>query len=72
MTSKACSKGRHSVVIVHPKKWTFPPFSATRDGGYVYNRGSLDAADFEDRPKGFGAHSGQERILDRIFVRSDA
>ncbi|MGD1068649.1 MAG: M20/M25/M40 family metallo-hydrolase [Bryobacteraceae bacterium] len=23
-------------------KWTFPPFSATRDSGYVYGRGSLD------------------------------
>ena len=30
------------VVSVDPKKWTFPPFSATRDGGYVYGRGSLD------------------------------
>ena len=27
------------------KKWTFPPFSATRDGGYIYGRGTLD-----DRP----------------------
>src|SRR6185436_12480326 len=33
------------VVTVDPAKWTFPPFSATRDGGYVYGRGSLD-----DRP----------------------
>ena len=30
------------VVTVDPKKWTFPPFSATLDGGYVYGRGSLD------------------------------
>ena len=25
-----------------PAKWTFAPFSATRDGGYVYGRGTLD------------------------------
>ncbi len=37
--------GHTDVVTVDPKKWTFPPFSATRDGGYVYSRGSLD-----DRP----------------------
>lgn len=29
-------------VNVDPKKWTFPPFSATRDGGYVYGRGAVD------------------------------
>jgi acetylornithine deacetylase/succinyl-diaminopimelate desuccinylase-like protein len=34
--------GHTDVVTVDPKKWTFPPFSATRDGGYVYGRGSLD------------------------------
>ena len=34
--------GHTDVVTVDPKKWTFPPFSATRDGGYVYSRGSLD------------------------------
>jgi acetylornithine deacetylase/succinyl-diaminopimelate desuccinylase-like protein len=32
-------------VNVDPKKWTFPPFSATRDGGYVYSRGSVDDKD---------------------------
>ena len=37
--------GHTDVVTVDPSKWTFPPFSATRDGGYVYGRGSLD-----DRP----------------------
>ncbi len=37
--------GHSDVVTVDPKKWTFPPFSATRDGGYLYGRGSLD-----DRP----------------------
>src|ERR1700730_884978 len=34
--------GHTDVVTVDPRKWTFPPFSATRDGGYVYSRGSLD------------------------------
>lgn len=34
--------GHTDVVSVDPKKWTFPPFAATRDGGYVYGRGSLD------------------------------
>jgi acetylornithine deacetylase/succinyl-diaminopimelate desuccinylase-like protein len=33
------------VVTVDPKKWTFPPFSATRDGGYVYGRGTVDDKD---------------------------
>jgi acetylornithine deacetylase/succinyl-diaminopimelate desuccinylase-like protein len=37
--------GHTDVVTVDPKKWTFAPFSATRDAGYVYGRGSLD-----DRP----------------------
>jgi acetylornithine deacetylase/succinyl-diaminopimelate desuccinylase-like protein len=37
--------GHTDVVTVDPMKWTFPPFSATRDGGYIYGRGSLD-----DRP----------------------
>lgn len=34
--------GHTDVVTVDPGKWTFPPFSATRDGGYIYGRGSLD------------------------------
>lgn len=34
--------GHTDVVTVDPAKWTFPPFSATRDGGYIYGRGSLD------------------------------
>ena len=34
--------GHSDVVTVDPKKWTFPPFSAQRDGGYIYGRGSLD------------------------------
>jgi acetylornithine deacetylase/succinyl-diaminopimelate desuccinylase-like protein len=33
------------VVTVDPKKWTFPPFGAVRDGGYVYGRGTLDDKD---------------------------
>lgn len=33
------------VVNVDPKKWSFPPFSATRDGGYVYGRGTVDDKD---------------------------
>ena len=34
--------GHTDVVTVDPQKWTFPPFGATRDGGYIYGRGSLD------------------------------
>ncbi len=33
------------VVNVDPQKWTFPPFSATVDGGYVYGRGAVDDKD---------------------------
>jgi acetylornithine deacetylase/succinyl-diaminopimelate desuccinylase-like protein len=33
------------VVNVDPARWTFPPFSATRDGGYVYGRGAVDDKD---------------------------
>jgi acetylornithine deacetylase/succinyl-diaminopimelate desuccinylase-like protein len=33
------------VVNVDPKKWTHPPFDATRDGGYVYGRGAVDDKD---------------------------
>ena len=33
------------VVNVDPGKWTFPPFSATVDGGYVYGRGAVDDKD---------------------------
>jgi len=33
------------VVNVDPDKWTFPPFSATVDGGYVYARGTVDDKD---------------------------
>jgi acetylornithine deacetylase/succinyl-diaminopimelate desuccinylase-like protein len=37
--------GHTDVVNVDPKKWKFPPFSATRDGGYVYGRGTVDDKD---------------------------
>ena len=33
------------VVSVDSTKWTYPPFSATRAGGYVYGRGSVDDKD---------------------------
>lgn len=33
------------VVNVDASKWTFPPFGATRDGGYVYGRGTIDDKD---------------------------
>jgi acetylornithine deacetylase/succinyl-diaminopimelate desuccinylase-like protein len=34
--------GHSDEVRVDPPKWTFPPFSATRQDGYVYGRGTLD------------------------------
>jgi len=37
--------GHTDVVTVDPQKWTFPPFAATRDGGYVYGRGAVDDKD---------------------------
>jgi acetylornithine deacetylase/succinyl-diaminopimelate desuccinylase-like protein len=37
--------GHTDVVNVDAKKWKFPAFSATRDGGYVYGRGSVDDKD---------------------------
>ncbi len=33
------------VVSVDSSKWVHPPFSATRDGGYVYARGAVDDKD---------------------------
>jgi acetylornithine deacetylase/succinyl-diaminopimelate desuccinylase-like protein len=33
------------VVNVDVAKWKFPPFGATRDGGYIYARGTLDDKD---------------------------
>ena len=37
--------GHTDVVNVDTKKWTFPPFGAVRDGGYVYGRGTVDDKD---------------------------
>jgi acetylornithine deacetylase/succinyl-diaminopimelate desuccinylase-like protein len=37
--------GHTDTVNVDPAKWMHPPFSATRDGGYVYGRGTLDDKD---------------------------
>jgi hypothetical protein len=37
--------GHTDVVNVDPAKWTHPPFGATREGGYVYGRGSVDDKD---------------------------
>jgi acetylornithine deacetylase/succinyl-diaminopimelate desuccinylase-like protein len=34
--------GHSDTVRVDAAKWTYPPFSATRQGGYVYGRGTLD------------------------------
>jgi acetylornithine deacetylase/succinyl-diaminopimelate desuccinylase-like protein len=37
--------GHTDTVSVDAAKWKFPPFSATRDGGYVYGRGTIDDKD---------------------------
>lgn len=37
--------GHTDVVTVDPKKWKFPPFSATVDAGHVYGRGATDDKD---------------------------
>jgi acetylornithine deacetylase/succinyl-diaminopimelate desuccinylase-like protein len=37
--------GHSDVVPVDAKKWTHPPFEATRDGGYIYGRGAIDDKD---------------------------
>src|SRR5215475_5188750 len=37
--------GHTDVVTVDPTKWKHPPFSATREGGYVYGRGATDDKD---------------------------
>src|SRR6202790_1347902 len=34
--------GHTDAVRVDASKWSFPPFSAARDGGYIYGRGTLD------------------------------
>src|SRR5207245_2918266 len=37
--------GHLDTVSIDEKKWSFPPFGATRDGGYVYGRGTVDDKD---------------------------
>ena len=37
--------GHTDDVTVDASKWKYPPFSATRDGGYVYARGTIDDKD---------------------------
>ena len=37
--------GHTDVVNVDPKKWKHPPFSATREGGHIYGRGTVDDKD---------------------------
>src|SRR4051812_34117309 len=37
--------GHTGVVNVDPAKWKHGPFSATREGGYVYGRGTIDDKD---------------------------
>jgi acetylornithine deacetylase/succinyl-diaminopimelate desuccinylase-like protein len=37
--------GHTDTVKVDAAKWTFAPFSAARDGGYIYGRGTLDDKD---------------------------
>lgn len=37
--------GHTDTVNVDPAKWTFPPFSAQRDGGFIYGRGTVDDKD---------------------------
>ncbi len=37
--------GHTDVVNVDPQKWTHGPFSAAREGGYVYGRGTVDDKD---------------------------
>ncbi|MFN8061149.1 MAG: M20/M25/M40 family metallo-hydrolase [Vicinamibacterales bacterium] len=37
--------GHTDTVNVDPKKWTIPPFSAARDSGWIYGRGTVDDKD---------------------------
>jgi len=37
--------GHTDTVTVDPEKWQHPPFSAVRDGGYIYGRGTVDDKD---------------------------
>jgi acetylornithine deacetylase/succinyl-diaminopimelate desuccinylase-like protein len=37
--------GHTDTVNVDPKKWSHPPFSADREGGFIYGRGTIDDKD---------------------------
>src|SRR3954467_1432248 len=37
--------GHTDTVTIDPTKWKFGPFSAERDGGYIYGRGTIDDKD---------------------------
>jgi acetylornithine deacetylase/succinyl-diaminopimelate desuccinylase-like protein len=37
--------GHTDTVNIDPSKWKFPPFSAMRDGGWIYGRGTVDDKD---------------------------
>ena len=37
--------GHTDTVNIDEKKWSFPPFSAERNGGYIYGRGTVDDKD---------------------------
>jgi acetylornithine deacetylase/succinyl-diaminopimelate desuccinylase-like protein len=37
--------GHTDTVTIDPTKWKFGPFSAARDGGYIYGRGTIDDKD---------------------------
>src|SRR5207249_4640476 len=37
--------GHTDTVNIDEKKWSFPPFSAARDSGYIYGRGTVDDKD---------------------------
>ena len=37
--------GHSDTVNIDPKKWTFPPFGADRDSGFIYGRGTIDDKD---------------------------
>src|SRR5918993_3889787 len=37
--------GHTDTVNVDPAKWQHPPFSAARDGGHIYGRGTVDDKD---------------------------
>ncbi|MBI3684516.1 MAG: M20/M25/M40 family metallo-hydrolase [Acidobacteria bacterium] len=37
--------GHTDTVNIDPNKWSFPPFGAVQDGGYIYGRGTVDDKD---------------------------